>query len=234
MAPSQMARPTLAPPLELHSPSVLFLEEQPSIFLLEAIHVSPPAPIGHAIIHTCIVATGSTLNAGNAFAIQIDGLITLTPDGSFGGNALVIKNSKDVEVFSSNGLGAINGQGYLTRKNASGQNARLIRFIACDHVSIHDIILVDSPTFHLIFAGVSNLEAYQITIRGPNIGATDGIDLSCIDNCYLHHIEVTNRDECISVKTPSQNVLIEEMYCNHSGGMSIGSLNANSKYCCPL
>jgi len=162
--------------------------------------------------------------------LQIDGLITLTADGSFGGNAIVIENASDVEVFSSNGLGAINGQGYITRITSSGQNARLFRFISCSYVSIHDIILVDSPTFHLVFNGVSNLEAYQITIRGPSIGGTDGIDLTCDDNCYLHHIEVTNRDECISVKSPSNNVLIEEVYCNQSGGMSIGSLTADGKH----
>jgi hypothetical protein len=45
-----------------------------------------------------LVATGVTLNAGKTWAIQIDGLITLTPDGSFNGNALVIKNADDVEL----------------------------------------------------------------------------------------------------------------------------------------
>jgi len=158
--------------------------------------------------------------------MQIDGLITLTATGSFGGNAIVIKNAVDVEVFSSNGQGAINGQGYITRITTSGQNARLFRFITSTNVAIHDIIFVDSPTFHLVFNTVSNLEAYHLTIRGPNKGGTDGIDLECADNCYLHDLEVTNRDECISVKSPSQNVLIEDIYCNQSGGMSIGSLTA--------
>jgi rhamnogalacturonan hydrolase len=91
------------------------------------------------------------------------------------------------------------------------------------------MIFVDSPTFHLVFNEVSNLEAYHITIRGPSIGGTDGIDIICTDNCYLHDIEVTNRDECISVKSPSNNILIENIYCNQSGGMSIGSLTADGK-----
>jgi rhamnogalacturonan hydrolase len=74
------------------------------------------------------------------------------------------------------------------------------------------------------------MEAYHITIRGPSLGGTDGIDVACTDNCYLHDIEVTNRDECISVKSPSQNVLIEDVYCNQSGGMSIGSLTADGMH----
>jgi rhamnogalacturonan hydrolase len=166
------------------------------------------------------------LNKANAFTLQIDGLITLTSTGSFSGNAFVIENGQDIEVFSSNGLGAINGQGYITRITKSGQNARLFRFISCTNIAIHDIIFVDSSTFHLVFNDVSNLKAYHITIRGPSIGGTDGIDLICDDNFYLYNIEVTNRDECISVKSPSQNGLIEDIYCNQSGGMSIGSLTA--------
>jgi Glycosyl hydrolases family 28 len=74
------------------------------------------------------------------------------------------------------------------------------------------------------------MEAYHITIRGPNMGGTDGIDVACADNCYLHHITVTNRDECVCVKSPSQNVLIEDIYCNQSGGMSIGSLTADGLF----
>ncbi|KAH8594647.1 pectin lyase fold/virulence factor, partial [Bisporella sp. PMI_857] len=173
------------------------------------------------------IATGVILTGGSGWAMQIDGLITLTSGGSFGGNAIVIKDANDVEVFSSNGLGAIDGQGYITRLTSSRQNARLFRFISSKDISIHDMIFVDAPTFHLVFNNVKNLEAYRLTVRGPNIGGTDGVDLVCDDNCYLHDIEVTNRDECISVKSPSHNVLIEDIYCNHSGGMSIGSLTAN-------
>lgn len=173
------------------------------------------------------LATQVYLKRPSALAFQLDGIITLTSNGAFSGNAFLFQLGSDIEFFSSNGKGAINGQGWIERISSSGQNARLVRFMDSENISVHDIILVDSPTFHLIFQGVSNLEAYHITIRGPNIGGTDGIDLTCNDNCYIHDCEVTNRDECVSVKSPSTNVLIEDMYCNHSGGMSIGSLSAD-------
>ncbi|KAL9625816.1 MAG: hypothetical protein Q9160_000136 [Pyrenula sp. 1 TL-2023] len=173
------------------------------------------------------MATGVKLNKGSGWAFQIDGQITLTTDGSFNGNAIVIQNAQDVEVFSSNNKGAINGQGYVARRDSTGQNARLMRFISSTDVSVHNLILVDSPTFHLVFNNVANLDMFYITVRGPDIGGTDGIDLICDDNCHLHDFEVTNRDECVSVKSPSSNVLIENAYCNHSGGMSIGSLTAD-------
>lgn len=173
------------------------------------------------------LATGVKLSGASGWAFQLDGLITLTSDGDFGGNAILIETGSDIEFFSSNNLGAINGQGYVMRRDDTSQNARLLRFVNTSEVSIHNVILIDAPTFHLVLNSVSNIDVYYITIRGGDIGGTDGIDIICTDNCYLHEFEVTNRDECVSVKSPSNNVLIEEAYCNHSGGMSIGSLTAD-------
>ena len=173
------------------------------------------------------LAKGVALSGASGWAFRLDGLITLTEAGSFNGNAFVIENGNNMEMYSSNNLGAINGQGYLTRKSGGSQNARLLRFISMTNLSVHNLILVDSPTFHLVFNGVTNLEAYYLTIRGPDIGGSDGIDLVCTSDCYIHDFEVTNRDECVSVKSPSANVLIENALCNHSGGMSIGSLTAD-------
>lgn len=40
----------------------------------------------------------------------------------------------------------------------------------------------------------------------------------------MHDVEVTNRDECVTVKSPASNILIERIWCNQSGGSAIGSL----------
>lgn len=111
------------------------------------------------------MATGVKLSGASGWAFQLDGLITLTSDGDFDGNAIVIETGSDIEFFSSNNLGAINGQGYIMRRDSTSQNARLIRFISTSEVSIHNIILIDAPTFHLVLNEVSNIEVYYITIR---------------------------------------------------------------------
>ena len=41
-------------------------------------------------------------------------------------------------------------------------------------------------------------------------------------------MEVTNRDECVTVKSPSNNILVERIWCNQSGGSAIGSLGADT------
>jgi rhamnogalacturonan hydrolase len=37
-------------------------------------------------------------------------------------------------------------------------------------------------------------------------------------------VEVTNGDECVTVKNTASNFLVENVHCNQSGGCSIGSL----------
>lgn len=37
-----------------------------------------------------------------------------------------------------------------------------------------------------------------------------------------------DKDECVTVKSPASNILVESVYCNWSGGCAIGSLGANT------
>lgn len=66
---------------------------------------------------------------------------------------------------------------------------------------------------------VTNGEVYNLIIRGGNKGGLDGIDVSGA-NVWLHDIEVSNRDECVTIKNPAQYMLVENIYCNWSGGAS--------------
>ncbi|KAG8918871.1 hypothetical protein FRC00_011992, partial [Tulasnella sp. 408] len=80
------------------------------------------------------------------------------------------------------------------------------------------------PEFHVIVQEGSNGELYNLAIRGTNLGGSDGIDISGV-NHWVHDVEVTNRDECVTVKTPASNFLIERIWCNQSGGSAMGSLS---------
>ncbi|KAL7650277.1 hypothetical protein ACMYSQ_012077 [Aspergillus niger] len=182
-------------------------------------------PEGDYLIKRSVV-----LSNGTNWAFQLDGLIT----AAYGGNwtvdhVLVIVNAVDFEFYSSNGLGAFQGQGYIYRNLANTDRPRLVRLISPTNASVHDLILVDSPKFHIVFDFAVNLEAYHLTIRGANLGSYDGID-AIGTNYYIHDNEVTNRDECVSVKSPSHHALVENLVCNQAGsGVSIGSLNVSAE-----
>jgi len=66
-----------------------------------------------------------------------------------------------------------------------------------------------------------------MAIRGGNEGGLDGVDIWST-NIHVHDVTVTNKDECVTVKSPSKNILIENVYCNWSGGCALGSLGADT------
>jgi hypothetical protein len=78
----------------------------------------------------------------------------------------------------------------LTRSSFfSTDRPRLIRLISPTNASVHDLILVDSPKFHIILDFAVNVEAYHLTIRGGNLGSYDGID-AIGTNYHIHDNEV--------------------------------------------
>lgn len=205
-----------------------------------------------------LISRGVVLSNATNWAFQLDGLITVAYGGNwtidralileglagtdvlnttingegdqkFLLDVLVIVNAVDFEFYSSNGLGAFQGQGYLYRNLNNTDRPRLVRLISPINASVHDLILVDSPKFHIVLDFAINVEAYHLTIRGANLGSYDGIDVIGT-NYHIHDNEVTNRDECVSVKSPSHHALIENLVCNQAGsGISIGSLNVSAE-----
>ncbi|EJD02525.1 rhamnogalacturonan-hydrolase [Fomitiporia mediterranea MF3/22] len=165
--------------------------------------------------------TWQNLSGGKKWAFQMDGVITRASTTT--GNMIVITDADDFEFYSSNSAGAIQGLGYQCR-NAG---PRLIRIVTSTNFSVHDLILVDSPEFHLVIQEGSNGEIYNLAIRGANIGGSDGVDVWGT-NHWIHDVEVTNRDECVTVKSPSTNILVERIWCNQSGGSAIGSLGTGT------
>ncbi|TGO10282.1 hypothetical protein BTUL_0139g00070 [Botrytis tulipae] len=205
-------------------------------------------PAGNYTLKTSIILSNAT-----NWAFQLDGLITATyypnstdstyvvpyvvsnstingeGDGEFLENLIVIINAVDFELYSANGLGAIQGQGYLYRINRNTNRPRMLRLISPINATVHDLLLIDSPKFHFIFDFGENIEVYHLTIRGANLGSYDGID-AIGTNYWVHDNEVTNRDECVSVKSPSHHALVENLVCNQVGsGISIGSLNVSAE-----
>ncbi|BCR94991.1 uncharacterized protein AKAW2_12037S [Aspergillus luchuensis] len=173
-------------------------------------------PEGNYLIKRSVV-----LSNGTNWAFQLDGLITTAyggnwtvdrelilqgfageqiinstingeGDGKFLLDVLVIVNAVDFEFYSSNGLGAFQGQGYIYRNLENTDRPRLVRLISPTNASVHDLILVDSPKFHIVFDFAVNLEAYHLTIRGANLGSYDGID-AIGTNYYIHDSEASRK-----------------------------------------
>ncbi|RAK75813.1 putative extracellular rhamnogalacturonase [Aspergillus fijiensis CBS 313.89] len=171
------------------------------------------------------MSTWVKLAGGSAWALQLDG--TIYRDSTEGGNMIMIEHTSDFELFSSNSKGAIQGLGYELHKDDNYSGPRLLRVWDTTDFSVHDIILVDSPAFHFSIDTCTNGEVYNMAIRGGNHGGLDGIDVWS-DNIWIHDIEVTNKDECVTIKSPAHNILVENIYCNWSGGCGMGSFGTDT------
>ncbi|TVY17904.1 putative rhamnogalacturonase B [Lachnellula arida] len=147
------------------------------------------------------LATWVTLTGGTGVAIRLDGILYRT--GTASGNMIFIEHTTDFEFFSSTSAGAIQGYGYVFHADGT-YGPRLLRLYEVVDFSIHDIALVDSPAFHLTLDTCSDGEVYNMIIRGGNEGGLDGID------------------------NPASYMLIEQIYCNWSGGSAFGSLGADT------
>ncbi|TDZ36682.1 putative rhamnogalacturonase B [Colletotrichum spinosum] len=173
------------------------------------------------------LGTWVTLSGGSGVSINLEGTIYRT--GTAGGHMIIVQKSTDVEFYSGNSKGAMQGYGYEFHKKGKGVfGPRLLRFVSVTDFSVHDIALVDSPAFHIILDSCSNGEVYNMIIRGGNQGGLDGLDLMACTNVHVHDVEVTNKDECVTVKNKSSHILVEDIFCNWSGGSAIGSLGADT------
>ena len=45
---------------------------------------------------------------------------------------------------------------------------------------------------------------------------------------WIHDVTVSNKDECVTVKSLAHNMLIEDIYSNASGGCAMGSLGTGT------
>ncbi|KAI9697475.1 MAG: hypothetical protein M1820_007810 [Bogoriella megaspora] len=172
------------------------------------------------------IQTQAALKGGSASAIQLDG--TIYRNGDINGSYFIsLTSCTDFEFFSGNSKGAIQGYGYEYLENGN-YGARMMRFTNVNHFSVHGIAFVDSPSYYVVFDTCSNGEIFNLILRGiSTLGETDGIDVWG-SNMWIHDVEVTNGDECVTVKSPASNMLIESIYCNLSGGTAIGSLGTGT------
>ena len=164
------------------------------------------------------------LRGGTNVALQLDG--TIIRRGTAGGTLLTMRGIKDFEFFSGNSKGAIQGFGFEFLKDGK-YGPRFMRLQDIDGFSMHGLALVDSPSYYVVLDNVRNGEIYNMILRGITVGMTDAFDVSAV-NTWIHDIEITNGDECVTIKQGSHNVLVETVYCNISGGNAVGSLGTGA------
>jgi rhamnogalacturonan hydrolase len=132
------------------------------------------------------IKTWVDFNGGSGWAIQWEGTIHRSGQGA-GGNMLLVQHADDVEIFSTSGKGAFQGNGYEYHAKNDIKGPRILRFVKTSNFAVHDIAFADAPSFHFSMDTCKNGEVYNMAIRGANRGGLDGIDVWS-DNMWLHDV----------------------------------------------
>jgi len=174
-------------------------------------------------------------------AINLAGTISFNPDIPYwSGNSFQIpfQNSSTFWQFggtdlSITGGGTLDGQG-STWWSAFDKNSSLLRPIIlhtfnAKNVLIEGISMINSPIWHNMVDSSSNVTFNQVTINSPTGSPnTDGWDTYRSDSVTIKNSVITNGDDCVSFKPNSTNILVSNLTCTGSHGISVGSVGQYS------
>ncbi|EMC99596.1 glycoside hydrolase family 28 protein [Baudoinia panamericana UAMH 10762] len=136
----------------------------------------------------------------------------------------------DVNIY---GGGMLDGNGQiwydLYAKNIYILRPILVGTIGLKSGSISNLNLRYSPQYYNFVANSTNVVFQNLTISGyskSNNTAknTDGWDTYRSSNIVIQNSVINNGDDCVSFKPNSTEILVQNLHCNGSHGISVGSL----------
>ncbi|KAI9636877.1 glycoside hydrolase family 28 protein [Dioszegia hungarica] len=184
--------------------------------------------------------------------VRLGGAISYVPDIAYWNASsiyLTYQNATTYWFFEGHGAtlhggGTItaNGQAwweYFARSNnkgvAGGSSTTFARPIPLvignsTNVVVEDLSIIDSPFWHNFVYQSNDVKYQNIQIRSISNNASapaansDGWDIYRSSNVVIRNSNVQNGDDCVSFKPNSTFCTVENMICNGSHGISVGSL----------
>ncbi|KAL6702862.1 hypothetical protein ACN47E_000889 [Coniothyrium glycines] len=151
----------------------------------------------------------------------------------------------DLEITAAEGAVLDgNGQAWWDGLGSNGGIAKPNHFIELSKVlgssSVHDIYIQNYPVHCFSISNSAGLDIHHITLNNsagyapnnrsnglPASHNSDGFDLATTNNTKVRDSVVINQDDCVAI-TSGDNILVNNMYCNGSHGLSIGSVGGKS------
>ncbi|CAG9940021.1 unnamed protein product [Clonostachys rosea f. rosea IK726] len=140
---------------------------------------------------------------------------------------------KDVNIFG-HGFGTIDGNGQIWY-NMAPYNSTLLRplLLMIDGLhggSISGLNLINSPNWFSLYHNSSDLLISDMNLRAFSTNSTvnprntDGFDTLRTSNVIIQNSVVHNTDDCVSFKPNSSSIVVQNLRCHGSHGISVGSL----------
>lgn len=183
---------------------------------------------------------GSVINVQNLENIQIEltGTLTLNPDITYWtANAVpfTYQTQYSAVVLGGNGIhiyggGTYHGSGDTWYAKGTSE-VRPIMLTICNaqNVVIEDITMLQAPEWHNFvinssYVTYNNINLHSIQSDGSQAQNTDGWDTYRSSYVTIQNSNIVNGDDCVSFKPNSTSIWVENLICNGSHGISVGSL----------
>ncbi|KAI0261285.1 pectin lyase fold/virulence factor [Gloeopeniophorella convolvens] len=173
--------------------------------------------------------------------ISIQGAVKFSDDLEYwGGNAFsfAFQNQSTFWLLGGqnillDGGGTLDGSGQAWydgfAKNSSLVRPIILTVFEGDNVAIQNIKLLNSPEWNNLVHQSRNVVYANIHINSQstsenNAANTDGWDIYRSDKVVIRDSVINNGDDCVSFKPNATNILVSNLHCNGSHGISVGSL----------
>ncbi|KAI1798604.1 glycoside hydrolase family 28 protein [Daldinia bambusicola] len=144
---------------------------------------------------------------------------------------------EDVNIYGDLSLGegrsVIDGRGQAyweeLQRNKALYRPMLFAFDGMKGATMSNLRMRNPPNWFNIIANssdiiVSNMDLRAESLNGVKISNSDGWDTYRSDNVVIQNSFIRNTDDCVSFKPNSTNVVIQDLECIGSHGISIGSI----------
>ncbi|RHZ62717.1 hypothetical protein CDV55_105854 [Aspergillus turcosus] len=144
---------------------------------------------------------------------------------------------QDIKIFGS---GVLNGNGQRWYNEFAGQEIldpnnkyyRPILFVTenATRVSVEGITQLNSPCWTNFFVRTKDISFDNVFIHAYSTNAsaqpknTDGFDTLNVDGLTVTNTRIDIGDDCFSPKPNTTNVFVQNLWCNNTHGVSMGSI----------
>ncbi|KAJ7063543.1 glycoside hydrolase family 28 protein [Mycena amicta] len=192
--------------------------------------------------HTTLnISTRLNMTGGHDKHIELQGTIRFNPDIPYwSANGFPFTFQTQITFWLLGGKnivldggGTLDGAGQAWY-DAFATNSSLLRPIILTifqgtNVLVKDVNMLNSPEwFNLVNEGknvtYSNINIQAVSTSTHFISNTDGWDIYRSDQVTIKDSLINNGDDCVSFKPNSTNILVSNLNCNGSHGVSVGSL----------
>ena len=101
----------------------------------------------------------------------------------------------------------------------------MLRLERCQDVTVKNLHFADPGFWAIVPTHSQRIAVHNVSVTAASTSPnTDGIEPMWSRDVHVADCRIANGDDCVTVKSGSANVLVERIHCEHSHGITVGSV----------